>query len=352
MVTIDDVARRAGLSKAVVSSVIGGGSSNVRYSESTRRKVLRAASELDYKPRVAHGIGIIHCVGSKDPHQVDWVHWLSPMLASIHTEALADNKLVSLFSYSAAELDRLLATGEKPQILKRRKIDGLIVSGLLDRNLVGHMAESRVPYILMNINDSHTHWEDSICFDETFTGGQATRFLIERGHRRILHVSVRWTNEHYSVSGRRQGYEQAMTDAGLAPQVIEHFENRDALPAAEFLCELREILTGPEPPTAIFAYNEVVATGIYRALHQLASARVELMAACWQDPRGMALLGISHVELPAFEMGKLAFRMLLEKLTTGQPVPTICLRGVVRRLQDADGWENSRETADGGRTKS
>ena len=57
---------------------------------------------------------------------------------------------------------------------------------------------------------------------------------------------------------------------------------------------------------------------------------VETMAAAWQDVRSVALLGMSCVALPAFEMGTRAYQALLRKVDTGRSAPTVSLRGEIR----------------------
>jgi DNA-binding LacI/PurR family transcriptional regulator len=324
------------MSQSLVSSVLQGGSSNVGYSPDTRRRVLLAARELNYRKRKTNGVGVIHSIGSHQLGTMDWVRWVSPMLTSIHQEALGSNKLVSVFGYSAAELDTMMTGAKWPQIFKRKNIDGLVLSGNLDKGLLDHLGEIEIPHVLMNVSDSYTHAEDSVCFDELFTGTQATQYLIEKGHKRILHLSVNWSDNHYSVSGRRRGYDLAMADAGLESRIIEHEEDRHlGYPSKGYLSQLTEILTGTDAPTAIFAYDEVVAMCCYQVIYELGlKDEICLMPVAWRDIRLMRLLRIPSVELPAMEMGRMAFRMLLEKLTTNLAIPTLALRG---RIRDRDG---------------
>jgi DNA-binding LacI/PurR family transcriptional regulator len=324
--TVGNIANLAGVSRATVSAIISGGGSNVRVSESTRRKVFEIAERLKYKPPTTNNIGIIHSVGNKDPEAIDWVGWISPMLASIHSEAAASNKLVSVFGYSSQGLQEDLSA-ELPQIFKRKKIDGMIVSGLFNEPLLGCLQRYRVPFVLMNVSDSHIHAEDSICFDESFTGSQATRHLIELGHKRILYADVKWSGDHYSVSLRREGYEKAMREARLASRVVYH-EKEDE----DLIGQIVEVLKGPDRPTAIFAYNEIVALCCYRAICRLGMSfeDVNLIGVVWNYDRAMEALGITCLHLPARQMGKLAFRALVQKMAAKEPAAALLLRGVIK----------------------
>ena len=263
--TITDIADFTGCSPGTVSSILSGSNTSIRYSAATRRKVLKAAGMLNYRPKAAHGVGVVYSAGPANPAKIDWVSSLSPMLTSIHSQALAEDKLLSVFCYSSAGLGSDLAGGRLPQIFRRRKIDGLIISGRLDESVIAHLWESRLPYVLMNVTDADDYGEDSICFDELFTGRRATRYLLDQGHRRILHVSVKWSIEHYSARLRREGYEQAMREAGLAPETIYLVEEE----YDQLATTLAAILRRDDRPTAFFVYFEPIALFCRRFFHEL-----------------------------------------------------------------------------------
>ncbi len=325
--TVGKIANIAGVSKATVSAIISGGGSNVRVSEAMRRKVFGVAEKLNYKPPATHNIGIIHSVGNKDPEEIDWVGWISPMLASIHTEAAASNKLISVFGYSSRQLENGL-TSELPQIFKRKKIDGVIVSGIFNESLLACLERYRVPYILMNVSDSHRYAEDSICFDESFTGYQATHHLVDLGHERILLAGVNWESRHYSVAMREEGYEKAMHEAGLKTQKVYHEKEND-----ELIKRMVELLSGRDRPTAIFAYSEVIALCCCRAISELGLSfkDVNLIGVAWSLVPVMDILGMTCLHLPARQMGQLAFKTLLQKMDKGESVPAVLLRGAIKQ---------------------
>jgi LacI family transcriptional regulator len=331
-VTINDVAEHAGLSASLVSSILQGGSSNIGYTEESRHRVLRAARKLKYKSKTTNRIGVVYATGEHHPERTDWVGWISPYLTSIHTEAIKCDKLLSVFGYSAAQLDDLLGASKGPQIFKRRNIDGMIISGIMQPSLLNFVTGNNLPHVLMNVSDAHTHARDAVSFDEVFTGHQATRHLLEKGHERILHISVNWSGRHYSIAGRKAGYEQTMNEANLPARTIQHREHtRMGHPTPEYLQELRAILTSPDHPTAIFTYDETVAVCCREVLVELGvSNEIPMITAGVQNIRFMELMGISVVELPTFEMGRMALRMLLEKLETSLSAPSIALRGFVR----------------------
>ncbi len=329
-VTLDDIAQETGCSKATVSSVLKGGGTSARFSSATRERILNAASKMAYTPISTRNLGFVYSTGPVDHTKVDWVGWISPMLTSTQEEALLYDKSLSIFCYSSPELGTQFRGGRTPQIFRRRKIDGAIITGRLDESVISHISESRLPYVLMNISDADAHTENSVCFDELFTGMQATRLLIDKGYRRILHIAEDWSLSHYSIPMRRRGYELAMKDAGLEPRVLNRVEDKDD----EFVEELKAILRGPDRPTAIFTYMESAAVLCYRILRELGMSfsDVALISAAWGMKSPLDLLGISYVDLPAQEMGRLAVQMLIQKIENQKISPTISLRGKIREL--------------------
>jgi DNA-binding LacI/PurR family transcriptional regulator len=327
-VTLDDIAQTAGYSKATISSILKGGGTSARFSAATREKILNVVEKMNYQPLATHNLGFVYSTGPVDHTKVDWVGWISPMLTSAQEEAMVHDKILSIFCYSSLELGTQFHGGRTPAIFRRRKIDGLIVSGRLDERVVSHITDSRLPYVLMNISDADARSEDSLCFDELFTGMQATRYLLDKGHRRILHASVGWSLGHYSIPIRRRGYEQAMREAGCEPRTIRLAEEEyDA-----FAAQLGEIFQGPDRPTAIFTHAESVAIVCLQILQEMGINRSDaaLVSTAWGPKTPLDLLKIPYVELPADEMGRLAVQMLTRKIATKQPNATISLRGRIK----------------------
>ncbi len=328
--TIDDIAQKTGCSKATVSSILKGGGTSARFSTMTREKILNAAEAMNYRPIATHNLGFVYSTGPVDHTKVDWMSWISPMLSSAHEEALANEKTLSLFCYSSPELGTEFMGGKTPQIFRRRKIDGLVISGRLDEKVVGYIEEGRLPYILMNISDADAHVSDSVCFDEIFTGTRATRYLLEKGHKRILHVSAEWSLGHYAIPTRRRGYETMMKEAGEEPRTICLVEEE----RESFSSQFKEFFRGPNPPTAIFTFSEPIAVLCYQNLRELGIhfPEVAMISAAWGHKLPLDLLKISYLELPAAQMGQLAMRMLITKLNSHVSVPTVSLRGTIREL--------------------
>jgi LacI family transcriptional regulator len=148
----------------------------------------------------------------------------------------------------------------------------------------------------------------------------AMRHLLELGHRRIGAVTgpPGWV----ATEARREGYRAALARAGIpfdpALEVASDFERAAGASAAAVLLSL------PEPPTAIFAFNDAIAVGTMRAAHEL-GVRVpdELSVIGFDDIAYATMVGpmLTTVRQPLGELGRTAVNLLLRLLERPGSVP-------------------------------
>jgi len=141
----------------------------------------------------------------------------------------------------------------------------------------------------------------------------AMRHLLELGHRRIGAVTgpPGWV----ATEARREGYRAALASAGIAfdpaLEVASDFERAAGASAAAMLLSL------PEPPTAIFAFNDAIAVGTLRAAHER-GVRVpeELSVIGFDDIAYATMVGpmLTTVRQPLGELGRTAVNLLLRLL--------------------------------------
>ena len=153
------------------------------------------------------------------------------------------------------------------------------------------------------------------CVSVSHGGGadDAMRHLLELGHRRIGAVTgpPGWV----ATEARREGYRTALARAGIpfdpALEVASDFERAAGASAAAVLLSL------PEPPTAIFAFNDAIAVGTMRAAHEL-GVRVpeELSVIGFDDIAYATMVGpmLTTVRQPLGELGRTAVNLLLRLL--------------------------------------
>ncbi|WP_319019192.1 LacI family DNA-binding transcriptional regulator [Microbispora sitophila] len=167
-----------------------------------------------------------------------------------------------------------------------------------------------IPFVVF---DPTTELPDDVPFvgATNWRGGRsATRHLIELGHRRIAMIGG--PEDVSCCRARLAGYGSALEAAGLSvdPSLIVHspLTREDGCAAA------RELLTRPDPPTAVFAANDLQALGVYKAAREL-GLRIpddlsvvgfdDLPVVAWVDPP------MTTVHQPLTEMAAAATELAL-----------------------------------------
>lgn len=308
--TIVDVARRANVSKSLVSLVMRG-SPNV--SAARREAVVRAARELGYRPNaLARGMrGRSYTVGVllSDLH--------NPFFAEVVDgieEGLAATEYRALFGSGGRNPDRELGTIHS---MLDRRMDGLVlISPSISAAEVVAVAR-RVPVVLVGsrIEDPAL---DYVVNDDRAGAVLAVEHLIGLGHERISHVSG---GGGAGAGDRLRGYEEAMKRRGLGGRISVA---TGSYTDAGGYGATRRLLSRDAPPTAVFAANDLAALGALTALGEAGLAVPGDVSVIGYDNTYLAALShvsLSSVDQPRLRMGGLAVRLLLERIESGRTRP-------------------------------
>ncbi|MGJ7906376.1 LacI family DNA-binding transcriptional regulator [Actinopolyspora sp. H202] len=258
MVTILDVARAAGVSKSTVSRVLD--ERLPRSNSSTAERVRQAAAELGYvRNSLASGLRRTgtNTVGVVVPRLTDTV------MAMLYEEVAAAAAERGISALVATTQDQPEAEHVAVDNLVQRQVDGLILTtARTPTSPSHHPANPPVSYALALRTDEVS---PSSIGDDHLGGHLATRHLIDLGHRRIGLVSG--PDYASSAQGRRDGYRQALTEAGIIVDEALIEGNSFSIDAGETAG--RALLNKPDRPTAIFAVNDNTAIGVMAAAHTL-----------------------------------------------------------------------------------
>ncbi len=311
MATIKEVAQRAGVSIRTVSRVLN---EHPHVANETRERVLRVIEELDFRPNAA----------------ARYMRTGQSQLIGFLTDEVAQN----VFSYdliigaqqAAWEHEKLLFllnTGNDPQVeirainmMRDHQVEGMIYATMYHREIGHSQFPEDIPIVLVNCYADDRSLP-CIVPDEVGGGRLATETLLKKGHRRIGFVNV--AAQEPAPLGRLEGYRQALAhygipfDEALVRYIEEPFEG---LATSTYDCVL-SLLQMNDPPTGIFCFNDLMALGAYDAIRKsnlripedvaiVGFDNVEMLAAQIHPP-------LTTIELPMFEMGQLAVRMLLEE---------------------------------------
>ena len=303
-VTIIDVAQAAGVSYATVSRVLN----NDRHVKpDTRDRVIRSVTRLGYtvnqQARTLAG-GRSHVVGLLVPDL--GTGYIGEIIRGIDEEL------------SAAQYDLMLYTTHRRKTkessyvasLTQGMADGLLL--VLPRDPAEYLSSLRqrhFPYVLID-HQGISEAESAVGAANRQGGYAATKYLVELGHRRIGFITG--TLDLGCSRDRREGYRSALRDLGVPidPDLIREgdFEQPRGYTAA------MELLDLAQPPTAIFASNDVMAFGVMEAV-RVRGLRI---------PEDVSIVGFDNIpqsahvspqlttiEQPLAEMGRDATRRLL-----------------------------------------
>jgi DNA-binding LacI/PurR family transcriptional regulator len=308
-VTIRDVAKHAGVGVGTVSRVLNE-SASVR--DSTRLKVLTAINELNYSPssvaRYLSG-GKSMALGVTVPFFTNdsVVRRLQGIVSVLGNN---DYDLV-LFDVEKSENKEELLTN----IVQRSLVDGLLILSMqpvasdMERFLV-----SGVPAVFV---DAYHPDLPSVIVDNEFGAWQATRHLLDLGHRQIGYLSDYPDNPFNSspVVDRFAGFCRALREAGVpynADFYVEAAVDKDDARKRAY-----ELLGRQERPTAVFAYCDIQAIGVIEAAREL-GLRV---------PHDLSVIGYDGIEAAEY----------IQLTTIRQSLFNSGVRGAELLLQVMDG---------------
>ncbi len=315
--TINDIARLAGVSKATVSRVLN---DNPTVDPDLRERVQRIVEEYGFVPNVtARGLagGRTRLIGVLAP-PLTWP--AVPEIMRGVAEYIEDTSYeVVLYSINferdhADVLDRILAL---------RMVSGLlaILPGQLARHLIDR-AHHGLPLVMIDDQEepSAIPW---VGIDNQSSAYIATRHLLDLGHRRIAHVLG--PKSYYCVMERYQGFCQALQEAGLAPDPALLLQGEFDVASGRRCAAHIFARDRQDWPTAVFAGNDQMAYGILEIAEQ-SGVRVpddiavvgfddNLLSAYMRPP-------LTTMHQPFIEMGRKAGEILLTMIEPDHLITT------------------------------
>ena len=302
-ITIDDIAKRAHVSKSTVSRVLN---SSAVVHDHKRTAVEKAIHELGFKPNIfAQGLASGRSMTLGILTQNMGGHFYDS-IAQGAIEGLADSGYTPLFVDGGWEHTREVASIEA---LLSRKVDGLlVVGGRIDAiKLVKY--SNQVPLIVV-ARDIHGLERQCISVDNKQIGYLSTKYLLEERHSRI--VFIHGKQNHPDARDRFTGYRQALREAGVsqAEELVYHgdFSGNAGLKAVNHLLDQGICFS------AIVAANDMVAFGARLALYRRGIRVPEDISIIGCDDQEEAALmtpPLTTVRQPSHEMGVAAAKALL-----------------------------------------
>lgn len=279
----------------------------MRIAEETRRRVLRTARELDYRPnltarslrtQVSSTIGLI----------VDTIasgHYGGELIRGSMTEALRrEHLLLVCESGGDAALEATLA-----EDLSARQVDALIfATASHDRVDAPRPRHPRQRIVLLNCRTDDD--VAAVVPDEVEGGRRAAALLLEAGHRTGIWVVGETPSESLPGSERMQGITEELTSRGT--DLARH------LPCPWWPEGAFDVVSGAlssgARPSAVICLNDRIAFGVHQALADAGlSVPQDVSLVSFDDSELASWLrpALSTISLPEFEMGRIAVDILL-----------------------------------------
>jgi LacI family transcriptional regulator len=308
VVTITDVAKRAGVGLGTVSRVLN---DSPRVSEETRSLVEDAIRDLDYHPSpLAQGLkrGRTHVIEvlvpfMTHPSAVERLRGIVPVLNSGgYTLVLRDVETPS-------QRDDHMRAMTRPH-----RADGYIIISLTPTSEeVGAFRDTETKVVLV---DAHHDDLSSVILDDVKGGSIATRHLVELGHRDIAFIGDDMNNQFgfASSSDRCKGYEDVLASSGI--EIRPHFIRTAPHGRASGRELATQLLKLDRPPTAIFASSDTQALGVIEAA-EAEGVRVpsELSVVGFDDIDVAQYVGLTTIQQPLEASGRLAAELLMNSLS-------------------------------------
>jgi LacI family transcriptional regulator len=313
--TSQDVADLAGVSRSAVSLVLNGrGAGNIAAEK--QALIIEAARRLNYSPN-AVALSLRSRRSSTIGVVTDWIattaFGVKLLQGASDAAAAAGFLLLVIDTQNSAEREV-----QAFETLQNRQVDGFLFAAQSLRAYEPAEPLVTAPGALANCFDPDDR-VPAFVPDEVGGSRAATRHLLDRGHRDIVHFAG--TTDVVATGLRQQGHAEAMAAAGVPTRapIPTGWEIDKGYAAA------MQVLTDDNRPTAIMCANDRSATGVMLAAAQLGlSVPGDLSVVGYDDDENVApclVPALTTVRLPHREMGERAMQVVLQAVLDDVPPP-------------------------------
>jgi DNA-binding LacI/PurR family transcriptional regulator len=313
--SLHNVAQHAGVSPATVSRVLN---NTAPVRDGVRSRVLAAINELGYAPTIGRGArrGVENAIALLIPDILN--PFFAEMMRGIQDEA-------TLLGYLPILYDSTEDIAREQQLLRmfaNQPLRGIILGGsrLAATDLLAFCRQTTLPLVLLNRTAHHPRVA-CILTDMEEGAWRAARHLIDLHHTRIAFLSGPYKSEQSQA--RRRGVERALAEVGLtlrpewcpasSPNMDGGFQTMSALLA----------LPIDERPTAVIAYNDLMALGVLHAIRAHHLRVPEDISVIGTDDIAIAAHAnppLTTISQPKYRMGRMAVQVL-QRMIQGRPPP-------------------------------
>ncbi|MBK8135639.1 MAG: LacI family DNA-binding transcriptional regulator [Chloroflexi bacterium] len=308
--TLQDVAKTAGVSRATAARVVNGDTGIVR--PETRERVLDVVRNLGYERNAI--------AGSLRSERTYMIALSIPDITNPFWPEVARGvqDTIGLAGYTVVLLNNDWSADREHEHLRRmlqKQFDGLIINptGTVNDDLKG----LHIPVVVLASGESYPDF-DTVSSDAAQTGSLAMEHLISLGHRRIGLLA--------GPSRRRKSFTHRDTFLGVCAAHGLPVDP-DLIVTTAFTQEggysaMQTLLALPQPPTAVFAVNDIIALGALQAAHSAGLQVPEQISIIGMDDIFAAATTfppLTTIAKPKRDIGETAARFLLERINGTAP---------------------------------
>ncbi|QFG00656.1 LacI family transcriptional regulator [Psychrobacillus glaciei] len=330
--TIKDIARVAGVSITTVSRVMNNKAEGM--SKETRKKVLQVIEELNYQPnKLARGLV------TKRSNMLGLIvpNISNPFFPELcrGAEDEANERNYSLIICNSD--DQSQKEENYLRLLQEQQVDGILLSSKnrLSQTSRDQLESGKIPYVLFDRGEEASN-HPGVFLDNEKGGYIAGKHLADLGHTKM--ACMTGPSEILNAQQRLSGFQRALTEASIdLPKsfiLVGDFQMDVAYLIAKKFLQNNLV-------TAIFASNDLMACGIYRAAHELGIQVPEQLSIVGFDdiPLVTALIPkLTTVKQGTYEMGRKAIELLINEIETNSSEgvifePTLIVRESTKKIK-------------------
>lgn len=321
MTTIKEIAKECGVSVATVSNVFTG---KGRVSEERKKIILEVARKKHYVPNdlarslkqqktktigiIVEDLTVFNC-----PDIVDGIH---EYLESVnYTYILGNLRLFKRYQNNFYHHEEYaIAVKEEFQIMKSKRVRGIIYVGAHNRTIQSIPLDTRLP-IVMTYGQAPPNQITCVNYDDEKGAFDAVEKLISSGHRRIGLITGDTSSRH--TTERTKGYCAALAAHQLTLDeslIYQGSWDRDAGYSAASVLLAQNV-------TAIFCMNDLIAAGVYDFANRCGLKIGEDLSVIGFDNRDICTVlrpTLTTIALPLNQMGRTSAKLLIHAIEHGE----------------------------------
>jgi len=312
-VTIDDIAKRVGVSPTTVSRVINN-SSYVKTE--TREKVLEVIKEMNYVPSA-----IARNLSKRENNTIGIIvpditnSYFGEVIKGISKIASEKDLNIILFNTNNDVNSELKALRE----IKKHRLKGVIMTpsysnNKLEKDFIETIESLDMPIVLVSADLNYIKLNG--VFVDDFKGGyDAASLLIKEGHRKI--GIIKGITESSTSENRLKGYKKALLENNI--EICEDYIKNGEFSLEKAYEITMNFLDMENPPTALIVCSNKMTLGVIKGLFERNKSipkDISLIAFNKIDLIDIVGIKLTYIEDSPIELGKEAIKLLIEKFET------------------------------------